>query len=560
LFVWLGTSAPAATPREDLLQLVPNDVAFCAVVGDLREHARKLRNSPWVKALRESPLGKKVAQSPEARKLASLETQVQKHLQVGLAELRDDIFGDAVVFAYKPGPPDKPKREGGLVLLWARNAGLLAKVVTALNRDVTLETRVYQEVEYARRTEKGRDNYYYLNGSLLAFSSRKEMIQQVIARAHERKLEGKEKTTLSVLEQFRRLGTDKAFLALWLNPRAFDAHLKHHFKKARGPEAFIFSRLFEYWQALEALGLGVFIRKEFEVKVAVRAKTDKLPEAAQRFFNEASKTSELWNYFPPDALVAVAGCLDASAFARFVSDFLPPGARKSSQAGLDQLLQGGFDIDLKKDVLPRLGPDLGFCMIAPTDKKTFLPSMIWALRVQPGPKKAPVDRALFKGLGTFASLAVFAYNNERHPGKLRLKSVTQDQVEVKYLTNDKEFPRGVKPAFALKQGYLLLASSPEGIRDFRKREDKDAEDAAMPLLRVCLRAWGKFLRERRQTVIRHMAAQDGISRDKASEQLEPLLLALDLLDRMELTQRTGAGQVTWTLAVRAAETTKNRKQ
>jgi hypothetical protein len=217
---------------------------------------------------------------------------------------------------------------------------------------------------------------------------------------------------------------------------------------------------------------------------------------------------------------------------------------------LDQLLQGGFDIDLKKDVLPRLGPDLGFCMVAPTDKKVLIPSMIWALRVQAGPDKAPVDRALFKGLNTLASLAVFGYNNERHPGKLRLESAMQDQVEIKYLTNDKEFPRGVKPAFALKQGYLLLASSPEGVREFRSRKDGVSENAAMPLLRVSLRAWGKFLKERRETVIRHLAASDGISRKKASQQIDGLLWGLELLDRLELTQRTGAGQVTWTLAVR----------
>ena len=41
-----------------------------------------------------------------------------------------------------------------------------------------------------------------------------------------------------------------------------------------------------------------------------------------------------------------------------------------------------------------------------------------------------------------------------------------DKVEIKYLANDKAYPPGLQPAFALKGGYLVLASSPEAIRRF----------------------------------------------------------------------------------------------
>src|SRR5262249_29409663 len=130
LAAWLALPSRAATPppRENLLQLVPNDVGFCMVVSDLREHSKQLRDAPWVKALRESPLGRKIAQSPEAKKLKELENQLLEKLGVGLDRLRDDILGDAVVFAYWPGPPGKPKEERGVILLWARDPKLLAQV------------------------------------------------------------------------------------------------------------------------------------------------------------------------------------------------------------------------------------------------------------------------------------------------------------------------------------------------------------------------------------------------------------------------------------------------
>jgi hypothetical protein len=69
---------------------------------------------------------------------------------------------------------------------------------------------------------------------------------------------------------------------------------------------------------------------------------------------------------------------------------------------------------------------------------------------------------------------------------------------------------------------------------------------------VSLRAWAKFLKDRRELVINHLVESEHMPREKAGQQLQGLLWVLELLDRLEVTQRTGAGQVTWTLAVKAA--------
>ena len=131
LFIVPLAVARAATPADELLRLVPEDVGFCLVVQDLRSHSAAFLQSPFFRRLSEAGFGP--AGAPELAKLAEVEKEFKKHLNVDWARLRDDIFGDAVVFAYRPGPPGKPHAEQGLVLVRARDAKLLADLIERLN-------------------------------------------------------------------------------------------------------------------------------------------------------------------------------------------------------------------------------------------------------------------------------------------------------------------------------------------------------------------------------------------------------------------------------------------
>src|SRR5436190_23489415 len=94
--------APAPSAREALLRLVPEDVALCLVVTDLRTQGDKLMKSPWVKALQDGPFAKALGDAPEMLKLAAVQKLIQQRLQIDWPTLRDEILGDAVVFAYQP--------------------------------------------------------------------------------------------------------------------------------------------------------------------------------------------------------------------------------------------------------------------------------------------------------------------------------------------------------------------------------------------------------------------------------------------------------------------------
>src|SRR5262249_29691102 len=159
----------AASPTSDLLRLVPEEVGFCFIVQDLRGHTAALLGSPFLEQFRNSALGAKLLNTPEVQKLREVRASFQKQLQLDLARLRDDVFGDVLVLAYRPSPPGQQGKDQGLVLLRARDPKLLEAFVQRINElqkqagDLQqLEVRQHNGVTYYRRVERTGENYYYL--------------------------------------------------------------------------------------------------------------------------------------------------------------------------------------------------------------------------------------------------------------------------------------------------------------------------------------------------------------------------------------------------------------
>ena len=98
---------------------MPDDVGFCLVVQDLRGHSADVLESPFAQAFAKSPLASPVRRRDEWKQLSDVEKYLKKHLGVGWKEIRDELLGDAFVFAYRRGRPDKPEQEQGAFLLRA---------------------------------------------------------------------------------------------------------------------------------------------------------------------------------------------------------------------------------------------------------------------------------------------------------------------------------------------------------------------------------------------------------------------------------------------------------
>ncbi len=300
--------------------------------------------------------------------------------------------------------------------------------------------------------------------------------------------------------------------------------------------------------------MTVALDRDLECAATIRAKMDQLPAPARRLFAEAAQPSDLWNRFPDNALLAAAGRLDLAAFLDLLGEFQ---TKEDNQALHDSLrnLSAALGKDVVKEVLPHLGPDCGVCITAPAaGQEAWFPQTIALLRLSPGEKDERLGPALVSAIQSYALLAVLGYNRQ-NPDKLTLKIVAHDKTEIKYLANSKLFPPGLEPAFALHDGYLAFASSPEAIRQFglavpRKGNLKAGE---VPILRISTRDLRKFINDYREPLTATIAEKNQISKEQASQQLEKFLFALEPVDRLELSQRSLAGQLTLSLRVRPAQ-------
>jgi hypothetical protein len=549
----LASPAGAASPREELLRLVPGDVGFCVVVEDLRGHASQLLASPFAEQWQKSPFRTFLDKDRDWQKLADSRRMIELVLRVDWAKLRDDILGDAVVFAYRPGPPGKPGEDRDLILLHARDAKALAKLVDRIN-SVQVDARELKELEarehngrrYYHRAGAPSGNFFALIGPILAASSQEAMLREALDRLGE----GNGQVESPIAGQLRTLlGPQRRLLSLWVNPRAFDTAILAKANGTAEEPAAVVKGLFKIWQAIDGIALGVAVEEHLECTFAARAQPARFSHDARRFLAEAAKSSELWQRFPDNAMLAFAGRFDPGAFTDWLGDFLTPQAYTALRDGLERFIGAALDKDVGQEVLPSLGPDFGLCIMAPEDAaKGWVPQALFALRVRPGDKPPFVDRAAVSALNTLAQLAVIDHNG-KHTDRMVLTTEVRDKEEIKYLVNPKRFPPGLNPAFTLRDGYLLLATSPDALRAFGPRR-RFEEPGEVPLLRLSLKELRRYLQVHRSALAGALAEQNKSKPAEVDRQLEGIAQVLQWFDRLEISQRPVEGQATLILRLR----------
>jgi hypothetical protein len=552
-FVIAALAAPlqAASPRDELLRFVPDDVGFCFVMQDLRVHAADLAASPFIEQLRLSPVGAALRGSSEIKQLDKVDKYLHQALGVGWEQLRDDVFGDAVVFAYRPGPPGKPDQEQGLMLLRGRNEEVVSHLVEKINQAqkkdgslTELQEVKYDNTTYYRRVEPKQTNFYFLRGSVFLFTSQEETLRRAIDQ---------ERTTADaeppLARRLREVGADRAVLALWLNPRAFDASLEEKAAKAVGADADSQQKVLAYWKAVDGIAVWATLETDLKVSFAQRVRPEKLPTPVRRFLETASRPSELWRRFPDDALLACGGRIDAGSLIELLQNFLPKHDKDDSAA------MTTFVRDLVTEVLSHVGPDWGFCLTAPPkDGKDWLPQGFLAIRAEPGDDAAPVDQALLSAVHTVALAGVLAYNHQHPAEPLRLKSFLSIKQEIHFVADSRLLPTGVQPAYGLTNGWMAFASSPDVFRRFTEAAPKAVveEGTAFPLLRVSLKGWRAYLTERSEPLAAALAERNQLTVEEMRKRLDDLVDVLQFVDRLEIDCRTAPGLAVVTLTIQTA--------
>jgi hypothetical protein len=546
-----AAAAPTAraAPRDELLRFVPDDVGFCLVVQDLRKHSGDVFASPFAQAFAKSPLAAKLAAAAEWKQLSDVEKYLKEHLGVGWKEVREDLLGDAFVFAYRPGPPDKPEQEQGAFLLRARDAKVLATFVRKLNalqkhsgELKELVEREHRGAKYVRRVEKGGTSCYLLRGEVLVYTAQEAFLHKLIESDQALKKGAEPPLTA----RLKGLALEKAFAALLVRPRAFDAAVSA--KDDPGSKT-----VAKCWKALTDVGLGLALGGEIEISLAVKGKVDQLPASIGKLAKSMAKRSDLWAAFPEDALFAAAGRVDAAALYEAWGELMPKASKEAADAELQRTFGSMLGKDFVKEVLPALGPDVGLYVTAPPGGgKEWAPRALAAVRVARGGEDDPTDEAVFSGVESWAQLYVLAHNKQNPERTLSLKTTRIKKSKARYLDGEGVFPAGVQPAFALRGGYLVLATSLAELRRFDP-PSPSRTSGPVPLARSSVKAVRAYLKERRDPLAEALAARLKTSKEKAAERIDEWRANLELIDRVELRQQTDGDRLTLTLALRPAK-------
>jgi len=528
------------------LRIAPADAAIVLVVQNGRDHHRDLLQSPFAVWFPSTEIGKKVLASPELSQLRDSATMIFRELDTTPGAIIDDILGDAVAFAFTPAPADHPKDERAVILIRPRDVGSLEKVLDKVNalQSKSGEVKSFTRKEHAgsgyfeRVKSDGRSEFYCFRGNLFAFSTSREDILGVIDR---------DKTAPAVAEKspvlrarMERLGVADAAAVILINPRPLDAEVAARVASAKPDEKRFLARFAEVWSALDSAALSLTLNTELEIGLSVRFQSEKLPEDLKKWFG-SSKSVALTTLIPNDALVGVSGRLRAMDLIGLITSIAPVEAGKPSVKDWIEMTLGPV---VGRDKLPLvlgvLGPNWAAWAEAPA-KDALLPTFVGAVELSgTGEERVRAQQTLVQGIEFGFQMLRISYNS-RHTDQIELREEKDPKsgVVIRSLVNEKGFPPGFSPSFAIVKNYLVLATSPEAIRRFVPT----AADSANPSAdRILGRLSGTRARQYLQTngeKLTRFLVEIGATKDEAKtrETLAALASALELIDSAELIAR-----------------------
>lgn len=551
--------ADEPSPTANLLRLVPDDIQFCIVVQGLRDKAAALAESPALAAIAHTPLGKAIAQEIDNAPWQEIDGFLRLRLDLSLAKLRDDFLGDAVVVAFRGPTVDEPDREQGLVLMWVRDPAQAQVVLGRLEQlpDVQrVDQLMRQGQPYLRLTKtNGATEFFFAHGSLVGFATDEAMLRTALDREQAEPAVADQSPWLS--QRLEALGVQERLAVWWWNPRAFDGEVEAQANGTDAELAAFLAQFRKHWQALDGAALFVDLDEELEIGIALEVRRGDLPISTQRFLHEAERASALWQSVPDDALIAIAGCVDGWAFAEMISSFLTDETRQQVQEFLDLNVGPMFG----KAILPRLarslGPDWGTWVAPPPDAdRGWFPEVLFALRIRSDSAGEELETALKNGLDFLALLAVMRYNRTHEiDDQIQFLRLEQDNLRVSYLANDGGFAPGFRPAFAVRDGYLIVAAAPESVLGFRPPTHIPAASAGdeVPLFRLSFTAFREYVQKYEEVLAHLFARANGLETEEVTEQLGQLQETLSAFDHLEVIQQVGPNRASWVARLKLSE-------
>ncbi len=470
----------AAGSTESLLRLLPPDTSFTLSVDDLRGHYGTIVASPLARGIRELPAVQALLKSEQYEAFQQARSQIEEALQVDWDRFRDDILGDAVVLSFHMPAGAGPDGGRGLVMVRPRDKALMVRFMEAFNRtqkssgelrDIQ-ENRHGGQTYFTRTYADGRpaDHYFLLDDGTFAWSNSAEQLIEILKRNSDSGLPSL--WTDPLAREVRESLPSGSFIRLALHPGFLVRFLEALPDSDKPGEARAAGSIRGYFRALRYVGLSVEWKDGLLVHTRESLDPSKLEGWLKQWLTRKSAPTELLRKIPQTAVALSSIQFDFSAIADYLDGFVPENDRWQLENILTAVRGIALDQDVRKAVLPALGPRL----VAYADgfdypsKGAGVP-MVAALGLASGNGAPQVAASVRNALRTM--LAVIALDNSRRGAQLHLNTTQVDGQEVTTFGNAR-----VYLAYSVLPDQLVVSNNPGAAVRYIKSPPTDWLDSA----------------------------------------------------------------------------------
>jgi hypothetical protein len=588
--IWSGGSLAFADESIDrLVKLVGRDAGLCVEIPRLEDTVTAFERGEFFQRLQRSRIYADWQSGSEYRHARGIVSVIESFTGKSFRQFFHDMFGRAVVVAVyaEPGPA-----MSAIMLTETSSREALDGVIEGWNRAEPQQT---EPIEFAGQTyykrtcaAKGGSGalvlYYCKLDRTLMLTDREEWIRRslTLARAPG---PGDSLLGLPAYQAARKALQGGQAARAYVNPRAWDSVLGFSHdaaapaagtaNTAHAPASAL-ARAFEAaWRRCEWLAFGLQVDRGIVVEAVARYSMDGISERGRQWIRSMSGPAEFLRLVPHDALVAVAG---RQAFGDLLKQLAPPESKEPDGGIWDSLRQISrgllLGLDPFEDVLPAFRENFGGYIAPRKDSKPDelpLDGVIGAELPPPDTTIAPhgspavpansnsaAERppsfrdALDNGLNIGLNLAA-AYFNMHSTGKPAVVR-TENTGSTRTRWIDSLGP--YKPAYSLTSRFLVLATSPQAVRDFISREAASQSRTVPPSIESLAKRYfpqenqviyidtagiRRFLIEHGQQLVQHASRVRSISPADANEILTHFLDVASLFDVVFAAGRIGEG-------------------
>lgn len=553
----LAISLPQVLSAADLLRFVHRDARLCLHAKNLTESVGRLESSELVRRFQKSVFFEEFTKSGESRDLESgvrlIESFMGQPLRKSFEELLGKEFVCAVYFRPNGSPApvlildsENPQSTESLLKMWSTFGGLESE-------NLKHHDTPYVRLKNAEQPD-APDYFYAVLETTLIITEEEDLVQRTIDVA----ADGREESYESIpsCREVNDARDASQIAVLHVNPRTFDSDVVRN-RDLPQP-------LQHAWKRCLWISLQLNYDEALTLDLTADYDATGTPEWWNAWVALATAQQLPLDRIPDSALISWSGGINGQSIADLIQQVLPAQSKLPKDIVQSRRIASGLlmGMDPVNDLLPMLGPSWLMYAVPrdSTDARDFPVDSLFALElntevVPAGERRYDRKQALDNALLTGLNLMAAALNSRDGTPIATVQQKNVDGTTIRWAEPVARF----RPAFAVSNRHLLVATSPELIEQFLAVKTKPApadqttESGQVQFLSASSTVAREILSTKRGWFL-WQAGRDQVPEAEAQRRLTELDAFLGLIDRAWLSTKVSSDAITLTAGIAADAT------